>query len=243
MSTSTDTPITNDHRPNSGLREGNIPHAEVNAALCQHEKTVIFGQQTRLRNGVIMPDDKLTRFHAGHELVRFFYQGMNKLPERILDALLEYNVSVTLVTGKDLLVFHGVRTHQSFHIGYTRKTIYMPEGIIREAIDKGYDSWAISEAIIQGTWPLLDYLLTLEFIRRAQLRLRSHVTLGTETVVKNALRFLNHHLAESETAEDDEFKTFFRHYCHAFYAIDRKILGEDPYVLANKTYDEPQERI
>ena len=96
---------TNDHRPNSGRREGGITHAEGNKALASYEKTVIFGQQNRLRNGLLMPDEKLTRFHAGHELVRFFYQGMNKLPEYVLDALLSYDVSVTLITGKDLLVF------------------------------------------------------------------------------------------------------------------------------------------
>ena len=49
---------TNDHRPNSGMREGGITHAEVNAALSSYEKTVIFGQQNRLRNGLLMPDEK-----------------------------------------------------------------------------------------------------------------------------------------------------------------------------------------
>lgn len=236
---------TNDHRPNSGLREGGITHAEVNKALSSYEKTVIFGQQNRLRNGLLMPDEKLTRFHAGHALVRFFYQGMNKLPEYVLDALLAYNVSVTLITGKDLLVFKGVRAHQAFHIGFTRQTIYMPEGVIREAINKGWDSWAISEAIIRESWPLMDYLLIVEFIRRAQQRLRSHVTLGSETTIKNALRRLNKHLLEAENpnAEDDDFRAFFRQYCHAFYAMDRKILKQDPYELADKIYDEKQERL
>jgi hypothetical protein len=235
---------TNDHRPNSGLREGGITHAEVNAALSSYDKTVIFGQQNRLRNGLLMPDEKLKRFHAGHELVRFFYQGLNKLPEYLLDALLGYDMSVTLIAGKDLLVFKDVRAHQAFHIGFTRKTIYIPEGIIREAINKGWDSWAISEGIIREAWPLMDYLLILEFIRRAQQRLRTHVTLGTKTTIKNALRRLNKHLqeAENEMAEDDDFRAFFRHYCHAFYAMDRKILDRDPYELADKVYDEKQER-
>ena len=215
------------------------------APLSSYEKTVIFGQQNRLRNGLLMPDGKLKRFHAGHELVRFFYQGMNKLPEYVLDALLLYDVSVTLITGKDLLVFKGVRAHQAFHIGFTRKTIYIPEVVIREAINKGWDSWAISEAIICESWPLMDYLLILEFIRRAQQRLRTHVTLGTETTIKNALRRLNKHLqeAENEMAEDDDFRAFFRHYCHDFYAMDRKILDRDPYQLADKIYDEKQERV
>ena len=36
-----------DQRPNSGLREGEISHAEVNDALRLASKTIIFGQQNR----------------------------------------------------------------------------------------------------------------------------------------------------------------------------------------------------
>ncbi|MDA0746373.1 MAG: hypothetical protein O2954_07625 [bacterium] len=234
---------SNDSRPNSGMREGGIPHAEVNAVLRTADKTVIFGQQNRLRNGLLMEDEKLTRFHAGHDLVKFFYQGLRKLPERLLDALLENNISATLVTGKDLLVFHDVRAHQSFHIGYTRKTIYMPEGVLREAIDKGYDSWAVAEVLIRETWPLLNYMLLLEFIRHARMRLRTHATLGSPTIVKNALRYLNKHLTESDKTEDSEFNAFYRHYCNDMYGLGRSILNEDPYLLADRIFDEHQERI
>lgn len=66
--------------PTSGLREGNIPHAEVNTVLRTYPKTVIFGQQTRLRNGVLLPDEKLPRFHAGHDIVKFFYGAVRQLP-------------------------------------------------------------------------------------------------------------------------------------------------------------------
>ncbi|MDP6039449.1 MAG: hypothetical protein QGG64_12935, partial [Candidatus Latescibacteria bacterium] len=217
-------PPTNDHRPNSGMREGDVSHAEVNAALSPFEKTVIFGQQNRLRNGVLMADQKLTRFHAGHELVRFFYQGMNKLPEYLLDALLAYDISVTLVSDKDLLVFKDVRNHQALHVGYTRKTIYMPEGVVREAIHKGWDSWAIAEVVIREAWPLMGYLLIYEFIRRAQLRLRSFATLGSQTVIEKALGILNKHLLVVESEDEDDFNLFFRHYCNGFFAIDRKVL-------------------
>jgi len=61
-------PAHND-RPNSGLREGDISHAEVNDAISLVSRTVIFGQQTRLRLGLLMEDDTLPRFHAGHDLV------------------------------------------------------------------------------------------------------------------------------------------------------------------------------
>jgi hypothetical protein len=62
-----------DRRPNSGLREGDITHAEVNEALRQLPKTIIFGQQNRLRNGVLIEEDeRLDRFHAGHDLASPF---------------------------------------------------------------------------------------------------------------------------------------------------------------------------
>jgi hypothetical protein len=47
-----------DDRPNTGLREGDINHGEVNAVIRRSEKTVIFGQQNRLRAGILMKDDE-----------------------------------------------------------------------------------------------------------------------------------------------------------------------------------------
>lgn len=259
---------SNDHRPNSGLREGNISHAEVNAEIMRLSKTVIFGQQTRLRNGILTEDQKLSRFHAGHSLVLFFYRGLNKLPEYLIDAFLKNGISVTLVGGKDLLVFQNVttyarsnerrlayesgqdllvfkdvRNHQALHIGFTRKTIYISEGFLREAINQGYASWAISSVLISQCWPLLDYLLILEFIHCAQRRLRTHFTLGTPSIIKRVLRGLNTHFVESDDAGSNEFDTFFRHYCNHLLAFDRSILGKDPYELADSIFDEAQERV
>ena len=53
-----------------------------------NSKTVIFGQQTRLRNGMMMPDEQLPRFHAGHDIVKFFYSAVRQLPPYLVDALL-----------------------------------------------------------------------------------------------------------------------------------------------------------
>jgi hypothetical protein len=255
---------SNDDRPNSGLREGAVTHAEANASVARAEKTVIFGQQNRLRNGILIGDQKLRRFHAGHELVRFFYQGMNKLPEYFLDALLDTNLSITMITGSsdintgdeeadrlsrasggDLIVFKDVRNHQSFHTGYTRRTIYLPEGIVREAIFKGWDSWAIAEAIVREACPLLNYILILEFVRYAQKRLRSSFTVGSQKVVKATFRNLNRHLVESPSEQDteSEFDAFFRHYCKKCFTLDRKILNQDPYDIADSVFDEQQERV
>ena len=259
---------SNDHRPNSGMREGDISHAEVNAEIRGLSKTIIFGQQTRLRNGFLMEDDKLSRFYAGHPLVLFFYRGLHRLPDYLIDALFKNGISVTLVGGKDLLVyqnvttyarsnerrlayesgedlliFKDVRTHQTLHVGFTRKTVYIPEGFLRESINQGYASWAISSILINQCWPLLDYLLILEFIRCAQRRFRTHFTLGSPTVIKRVLYGLNSHFVESEESEDSEFDAFYRHYCNYFLGMDRSIVGQDPYLLADRIFDEAQERV
>ena len=86
-----------DHRPNSGLREGAVSHEDVNETLRSCGMTVIFGQQTRMRNGVLMADRRLPRFHAGHDVVKFFYSSIRQLPDYLVTALLEANVSITMV--------------------------------------------------------------------------------------------------------------------------------------------------
>ncbi len=235
-------PPNGDHRPNSGLREGNISHAEVNEALRGLPKTIIFGQQNRLRDGLLMEEDeRLDRFHAGHDLVRFFYGGVRQLPEYLTDALLAGGVSITLVKSDDLLVFHHPREHQSFHTGRTRKTIYMPELAVLEASQKGYDYWAISEVIIEESWALLDYLLILELIRRCQQHLHEHFTLG-HAFMRGTLERLNRHRKVNENTRDNEFQIFFDFYKADLFRFDRSLLERDPYDLADEISDEEQER-
>jgi len=236
-----ESPFAGDDRPNSGLREGDISHAEVNEALRRHQKTVIFGQQNRLRDGRLMEDGKLPRFHAGHELVKFFYGGVRQLPEYLVEALLGWGISITMVKGNELLVFHHAREHQAFHAGRTRKTIYMPELVIREAYDKGYDYWAISEVIIQEAWSLLDYLLILELIRRSQQRLMERFTLG-HAFLRRTLEQLNKHLEINEADEENEFELFYGRYSESFYEMNREIIGRDPYEIADGIFDEELER-
>jgi len=233
---------SNDHRPNSGLREGGVAHAEVNAVLRKAEKTIIFGQQNRLRLGLLMEDEQLSRFYAGHDLVKFFYGGVRQIPEYLLNAILGNGISVTLVKGSDLLVFHGVRQHQAIHTGRTRKTVYMPEEILNAAFRLGYDYWALSEIIIQEAWPLLDYLLILELIRRCQQRLHRQRYLG-HSYIKDSVRELNKHRSENADNEENELALFLRHYHDAFFNWDRRILGADPHELADKVFDENQERV
>ena len=50
-----------------------------------------------------MADDKLPRYHAGHDVVKFFYGAIRQLPESYVDALLHRGVSVTMVKSPDLI--------------------------------------------------------------------------------------------------------------------------------------------
>ena len=111
-----------DERPNTGLREGVVAHAEVN------------------------------------------------------DVIRGCDMSVTLAQGPDLLVFHHAREHQAFHMGRTRRTLYLPEPVLHKAFDMGYDYWALTEVLIQESWPL-DYILLYELVRRLQDRFKTHLTL------------------------------------------------------------------
>ena len=241
-----------DARPNTGLREGDIGHAEVNAVIRRAEKTVIFGQQTRLRAGILMKDDeRLTRFHAGHEVVNYFYRAIRLIPDYLLDAIFERGISVTMVKGTDLLVYREPRCHQSFHTGRTRKTIYMPEGVLMSAFELGYHPWAFTEVILLETWKLLDYYLVVELARRCQAWMHRHFGIPGIFFVKDTLLSLNKHrriAGEHEqtmrrrfrrnskrgqrrqtnqyneydaTSTDTEFMKLYRHYFWDFYGWDR----------------------
>ena len=232
-----------DQRPNSGLREGEISHAEVNDALRLASKTIIFGQQNRLRNGLVLDaDERLPRFHAGHDLVKFFYGGIRQLPDYLLDAMLAAGISVTLVKGCELLVFHDVRCHQSLHVGRVRKTIYISDKLLQGAFEKGYDYWALAELLIQEAYPLLDYLLIVELARRCQSQLHKRLTLSYY-FIKDTLRRLNKHRRELDETEDNEFAHFFCHYAEEFYSWDGKICDQDPFELAAAIFDEERERL
>ena len=245
-----------DGRPNSGMREGDIAHGDINDVIRMAEKTVIFGQQTRLRAGILMKEDeRLPRFHAGHELVNYFYGAVRLIPEYLLDAIFERGISVTLVKGVDLLIYRGPRCHQSFHTGRTRKTIYVPEGVLLAAFERRYHPWALSEVLIYEAWKLLDYYLIVELARRTQTWMHHHQGIHGFYFVKDTLLSLNKHrriAGEHEqtrrhrfrrnskrgqrrqtkhydeydaTSTDTEFMKFYRHYCWDFYGWGRP--GED----------------
>ncbi|MBT3343748.1 MAG: hypothetical protein HN712_03600 [Gemmatimonadetes bacterium] len=243
---------SNDHRPNSGLREGGVTHARVNEEIRFAPKTVIFGQQTRLRLGLLMEDETLPRFHAGHDMVKFFYGAIRQIPDIILDAILAAGISVTLIRERNLLAYEDVRAHQSFHTGRTRRTIYMPEQVLAAAFDAGYDYWALSEVIIQEAWPLLDYVLILELVRHVQVKLRQ-VNLPGISFIKDTTRALNKHLKDPSATlraegrffvdpKEDEFMLFYGHYGPRFLEWGRDILDRDPFDMVDEIFDEGVER-
>ncbi len=241
-----------DDRPNTGLREGDINHAEVNAVIRRSEKTVIFGQQTRLRAGILMKDDgRLPRFHAGHDVVNYLYRAIRLIPDYLLDAIFERGISITMIKGADLLVYREPRCHQSFHVGRTRKTIYLPEGVLMNAFERGYHPWAFSEILLLEAWRFLDYYLLVELARRYQAWMHRHFGVPGFYFVKDTLLSINKHrriAGEQEqtmrrrfrrnskrgqrrqtkqydeydaTSVDTEFMKLYRHYFWDFYGWDR----------------------
>jgi hypothetical protein len=117
----------------------------------------------------------------------------------------------------------------------------MPQLALHEANQKGYDYWAISEVIIEESWALLDYLLILELLRRCQLHLREHFTLG-HGFVRATLQALDQNRKLNENTQDNEFQIFFDFYKADFFRFDHARLEGDPYDLADEVYDEDQER-
>ncbi|MEC8932330.1 MAG: hypothetical protein VYB08_12975, partial [Candidatus Latescibacterota bacterium] len=61
---------------NLGILDGEVGHDEVNRAITGADKTILFGQQTRLPH---FPEDRrLSQLHAGDERVLFFWRVLKK---------------------------------------------------------------------------------------------------------------------------------------------------------------------
>ena len=126
-------------------------------------------------------------------------------------------------------------------MGRTRRTLYIPEPVLHKAFGLGYDYWALTEVFIQESWPLMDYILLYELVRRRQDRFRTHLTLGYHTV-KDTLRGLNYHRFDDDERDDDEVRVFFRYYHDAFFDLQRDIVDEDPFDIAGSLFEERRER-
>ena len=156
-----------------------------------------------------------------------------------------------MVRDRDLLVYGGPRCHQALHTGRTRKTIYIPEGVLMKAFEAGYHPWAFAEILLHETWKLLDYYLIVELARRYQTWMHRHFGVPGFFFVKDTLLGLNKHRRiagefeqtmrrrfrrKSErgqrrqtkaydeydsTTTDTEFMQFYRHYFWDFYDWER----------------------
>ena len=147
---------------NLGLFDGEVSHARINTAVAKGDKSVLFGEQTRLP---YFPDDELLpKLHAGDPLVLLFWKVLHKVPENLRTALIEAPLSLTLVRDDTLLHFENYRCHQALHIGCRRRTIYLPEILLHAAEDRGYDYWAIAEGVIYAGWMIMDYLLLVDVL-------------------------------------------------------------------------------
>mgnify|MGYP006096550333 CR=1 FL=1 len=184
------------------MQEGHLTHEEINVAITQAHKTIIFARQNRLRDGLLLPDDKLPRFHAGHDNVRFFYSAVRQLPEYFLDALLARDISVTLVVGTGMLCFRDVRNWSAVHTGRTRRTIYLPERILEVAFNNGYDYWSIAHILVTQAWELLDYVLLLDMVEAVRQRtMESGTTVIAHSTFRRLLRQRNRHRSVYESPE------------------------------------------
>ena len=185
------------------MKEGNITHDEVNAAIGKAEKTIVFGRQNRLRDGVLIAEDaQLARFEMNHDQTKFLYSAVRQLPEYFLDALLEKNITITMVQGKALLCFKDVRNHQSIHSGRTRRTIYVPELVLDVAFRNGYDYWSLAYILVNEGWKLLDFILLLEMVEEAKRYVLSHsVAVMGYNRFRRILRARNKHRSWLESEE------------------------------------------
>ena len=182
------------------MHEGDVSHEEVNAAIAAAEKTIVFGRQTRVKDGLVMDDEKLPRFYIGHDQVKFFYSAVRQLPEYFLDALLARNISVTLLVGRGLCCFKDVRNHQAIHLGRTRRTIYLPEKILEVAFNNGYDYWSLTRILIVEGWKLLDYILLYDLIRTAKkVMARRRVQILGYSAVRRIVLHRNKHRSSFES--------------------------------------------
>lgn len=181
------------------MKEGAISHEEVNAAIAAAGKTLLFGSQNRLREGLRVGDQPLRRVRVAHDQVRFFYAAVRQLPEFFLDALLASNITVTLVMGCDLLCFKDIRNHQAIHTGLARRTIYLPEGLLAAVYNNGYDYWSLTQILITEGWKLLDYALLVTLVQEGLRRLLTHHTGMGYATFRRTLGEKNRHRSAYES--------------------------------------------
>lgn len=227
---------------NLGLFDGEVSHEEVNQAIAQADKSILFGEQTRLP---YFPDDlRLPKLHAGDPLVLLFWKVFKKIPETLREALLGTSFSITLVRGEGLLFFDHYRRHQALHLGCRRRTIYLPEVLLHAAEERGYDYWAIAEGVIFASWMLLDYLLLVDILAAyaEQVKALPGYRLGEALQLKLA-RAHNRHRRDSAEDSRSELVEFVEEYRLRLFAISpAEALAVDPFSLAHRVFASEREQ-
>ncbi|MCC7264690.1 MAG: hypothetical protein IT369_19415 [Candidatus Latescibacteria bacterium] len=241
------------------MKEGNITHEQVNAAVAAAPKTLLFGSQNRRRQGLQVGDQPLRRLHLAHDQVRFFYSALRQLPEFFFDALLDSRITVTVVMDCDLLCFKDMRNHQAVHIGLARRTIYLPEGILAAVHRNGYDYWSLTQIILAEGWKLLDYALLVALVEAGLRRHYTHLTSMGHSAFRHVVKVNNHHRSAYESPllrekqqrsgmqfPINELEEFIELYEKPFLKLLRPSLKGKPITadeLAHQLYDEYQEEL
>ncbi len=236
MSTSA-LPASGDQDLNLGIFDGQVDHPQINAALETAAKYILLGEQTRLP---YFPEDaKLPRLHAGNPLVLSFWKALKKVPDTLRAALIDGRISFTLIRDRELLYFRDCRAHQAIHLGRRRRTVYLPEAILREAEARGYDYWAIAEGVIFAGWILLDYLLLVDLFRscREMARQWAGFRLG-KPLIHQLIDQHNRHRREHVEKGRSEVHEFTEAYKGALLRLSgAELAGQEPFALAHRVFD------
>jgi len=227
----------NIHSVNLGIFDGEVGHADINQALTLAPRVILFGEQTRLP---YFPDDtRLPKLHASDPLVLLFWKVLKKIPDNLRYALIESQLSITLIRGENLLFYDNYRRHQAVHIGWRRHTIYLAEVLLHEAADKGYDHWAIAEGVIYAGWMLLDFLLLVDIFKthRKLARKVPNYRIGEPQLLKLISRHNLHRRdsADQGRSEVREFVDAYKGQLVRYSAAD--VAAADPVELAHQVFD------
>ena len=226
---------------NLGLFDGEVSHDRINTAVAEGDKSILFGEQTRLP---YFPDDeRLPKLHSGDPLVLLFWKVLHKIPENLRIALIDAPLSFTLVRDDTLLYFDHYRCHQALHIGCRRRTVYLPEILLHAAEDRGYDYWAIAEGVIYAGWMLLDYLLLTEVLAEYAELVRQvpGYRLG-EAVQVRLVEDHNIHRRDHVDAGRSEGGEFINGYKKKLLGVaPKEAITQEPHALARVLFDAERE--
>jgi hypothetical protein len=231
------------HDVNLGIMDGEVSHEAINRSLAAADRAILFGEQTRLPH---FPEDhRLTRLHAADPAVLFFWRVLKKVPPHVREALIDGPISITLVRGDSLLHFDNVRCHQAVHIGRRRRTIYLPERLLEEAEERGYNHWSIAEGVIFAAWMLLDYLLLADVLtdfgdrrRRTGGNGRASGLRLAEPLLRRLVTDHNRHRRAHPEAARSEVEEFVQGYRSALIRVQEvNAWTREPWEIARELFD------